>query len=95
MWRDTSLYIQRATVVVFSVRAFSQPLIYSPWVARALGESGVSSLAIKVLARNATGVGLNPTWSHLSQRSGCFKENLFPYTLSNVYGELRTNKHAQ
>ena len=40
---------------------------YSPWVARVLGRSGLSGLAVKVLAQNVRDVGLNPTCSSFSQ----------------------------
>ena len=69
------LLIYMATVVVlFCWSQGLQSSPYSPWVARALGRSGLGSQVVKAVTVNARDVGFNP---HLFQPFpiGCLGEN--------------------
>ena len=59
----------------------SRPLVWSLHIALGLqgvlGGSGFIGLVVKILTQNVRNIGLNPTWSHFSQQSGCFKKIYF------------------
>ena len=66
-------------MVVIKIKASAWP--YSLWI-RVLERGGIGGLVVRVLAQNARGVDLNPTWSHNFSSKWMFHREKFLYKMT-------------